>query len=120
MAIETASIPNNHFGELMTEIEAGIREGLATISRWNDRVISLIEENPDSLISSIAVAGFVAGILLRRTDERTPRGMDPLPLLGASVLAGFLIGPRLLEQLEPGRVRRFRGGPKPTTPESRH
>jgi hypothetical protein len=97
---------NQHFGDMINEVEDSVRESLRKLNDWADQARTVLDEKPSTIVSSLAVAGFMAGALLRRGNyglsnlRQLGRGksVDPLLILGIGAVMGWAFGPRLMSE----------------------
>jgi hypothetical protein len=98
------SSTQTHFGDIINEIEDSVRDNLQRLNDWADQARDLLDEKPSTLISSLAIAGFMTGALLRKGDYRLSslhqkRSLsDPLLVLALGAVAGWVFGPRIAAQ----------------------
>jgi hypothetical protein len=88
--------------EVMTQAEENFRKGLKTLSEWSEQARDIFQKNPGAILTSVALAGFVTGVMLRRKSPalqraNVPLKADPLVLFVAGAIAGVTVGPQVLE-----------------------
>jgi hypothetical protein len=89
-----------HFGDMINEIEDSVRESFSKLNSWADQARTVLDEKPGAIISSLAIAGFMAGALIRRGNYGLSsirnlgrgQGVDPLLVLGAGAIMGWTFG----------------------------
>jgi hypothetical protein len=98
-----------NLGELINDLEANLRQSLSKFSEWREQAREILDERPGAIVSSLAIAGFLAGALLRHPDERlqaqgplnlTPKhspSLDPLIIFLGTAAIGFAFGAKILE-----------------------
>lgn len=85
---------------MINEIEDSVRDSFTQLNSWADHARTLLDEKPGAIISSLAIAGFMAGALLRRGNYGLSsirqlgrgQGVDPLLVLGAGAIMGWTFG----------------------------
>ena len=79
--------------QVLGQVEERFREGISTLSGWSDELRNTLNR-PDVVVSSLVVAGFLGGMMLRRgRSQQTVLPVNPLLVVGASLLAGLVLGP---------------------------
>jgi hypothetical protein len=98
-----------NLGELINDLEANLRQNLSKLSEWREQAREILDERPGAIVSSLAIAGFMAGALLRRPDGRlqaqgplrlTPKhspSLDPLIIFLGTAVIGFAFGAKILD-----------------------
>lgn len=100
--------------EIFSDAEERFRSGLSTLSDWSEQARSVVQDRPGVLVASLAIAGFMTGLLFRRSASgKLPRGekefaADPIVVFLTGAIAGFAIGPRGLEVAAKGRSSEIR------------
>jgi hypothetical protein len=89
--------------DMMGEAEENFRKGLITLSQWSEQTRDIFQKNPGTILTAVALAGFVSGVLLRRSKPALQRAniplkADPLVLFIAGAIAGITVGPQILEE----------------------
>src|SRR4051812_2176879 len=69
MAASTNSSAIN-LGEMINDLEASFRQNLSKLAEWSEQAREVLHDRPGTIVSSLAIAGFMAGALLRRPDNR--------------------------------------------------
>src|SRR5271156_3635572 len=93
------------FDEIITQAEENLQNGLDSLSSLSQQAREVFETNPGAVLTSIAVAGFAAGVMMRRkTSGRATRrtrssfAADPLALFVAGAIAGLAVGPQVVKE----------------------
>ena len=89
--------------EMMGQAEENFRKGLNALSEWSEQTRDIFQKNPGAILTAVALAGFVSGVLLRRSKPSLQRAniplkADPLILFVAGAIAGVTVGPQILEE----------------------
>jgi hypothetical protein len=92
------------FDKLLGDAEATFKKGLETLTQWSDQARGILHTSPGSLLTALAVSGFMTGALLRRRSPaiqklNIPLKADPVLLFGAGLLAGIAFGPQAVRSL---------------------
>jgi hypothetical protein len=98
---------NAEFDKLLGDAEATFRRGLETLTQWSDQARGILHTSPGSLLTALAVSGFMTGAMLRRRSPamsklNIPLKADPVLLFGAGLLAGIAFGPQAVQGLAEG------------------
>lgn len=94
---------HSNLQEIFNETESKLRAGMARITEWSEQAREALREKPSAALASIAIAGFLTGVFIRRgnlgeqgTILEPP--VDPLTLFLAGAVAGIFLGPRFLAE----------------------
>jgi len=95
------------FDEIITQAEENLQNGLDSLSSLSNQAREVFETNPGAILTSIAVAGFAAGVMMRRRSAgarkaRSQFAADPLVLFVAGAVAGLAVGPQIVEEFTEG------------------
>jgi hypothetical protein len=95
------------FDEIITQAEENLQNGLNSLSSLSNQAREVFETNPGAILTSIAVAGFAAGVMMRRRSAgrrktRSQFAADPLVLFVAGAVAGLAVGPQIVEEFTEG------------------
>jgi uncharacterized membrane protein YraQ (UPF0718 family) len=93
------------FDEMMGDAENMIQQGLQTLNHWGDEARHILKDRPELVVASVSIAGFMTGLLLRQrklTTQNTGKlSANPMVMFVAGVVAGFTMGPRVMQQINP-------------------
>jgi hypothetical protein len=97
----------DEFEKMLGDAEQTFRRGLETLTQWSDQARGILHTNPGSLLTAVAVSGFMTGAMLRRRSPamrklNLPLKGDPVLLFGAGLLAGIAFGPQVVQGLLDG------------------
>ncbi|MCM2324057.1 MAG: hypothetical protein NDJ90_12425, partial [Oligoflexia bacterium] len=103
--------------QIFGEAEERFRKGLNLLADWSEQARNVIQERPGVLTASIAIAGFMAGLITRKGGvEFAQRGKsretapeffaDPIVVFIAGTIAGFAFGPQLMQSAVAGNYPR--------------
>ena len=101
----SANTPDfSKFDEIINQDEENLQNGLESLSGLSNQAREVFENNPGAILTSIAVAGFAAGVMLRRKNKSARRtrshfAADPLVLFVAGAIAGLAVGPQVIRDL---------------------
>jgi hypothetical protein len=101
----SANTPDfSKFDEIINQAEENLQNGLESLTSLSNQAREVFENNPGAILTSIAVAGFAAGVMLRRKNKSTQRARshfaaDPLVLFVAGAIAGLAVGPQVIRDL---------------------
>jgi hypothetical protein len=106
------------FDEIITQAEENLQNGLDSLSSLSNQAREVFETNPGAILTSIAVAGFAAGVMMRRRSTRVKGrrqarsqfAADPLVLFVAGAVAGLAVGPQIVEEFAEGASKGFEKG----------
>lgn len=97
------------FDEIISQAEENLQNGLDSLSSLSNQAREVFETNPGAVLTSIAVAGFAAGVMMRRRASGRPTrrarasfAADPLALFVAGAIAGLAVGPQVVRELSEG------------------
>jgi hypothetical protein len=106
------------FDEIINQAEENLQNGLDSLSSLSNQAREVFETNPGAILTSIAVAGFAAGVMMRRRSARVKGrrparsqfAADPLVLFVAGAVAGLAVGPQIVEEFAEGTRKGFEKG----------
>lgn len=91
--------------QMMGEAESALQEGLKTLNEVGNQARQILNERPGVVIAAVSIAGFMTGLLLRQrrliSRETEKLSADPMVMFVASAVAGFTMGPRVVQQVKP-------------------
>ena len=105
----SANTPDfSQFDEIINQAEENLQNGLESLSGLSNQAREVFENNPGAILTSIAVAGFAAGVMLRRKSKaaqgsrrtRSHFAADPLVLFVAGAIAGLAVGPQVIKDFD--------------------
>lgn len=98
---ETPKIPN--LDQIMGDAENTLQQGLQTLNEWGNQARKILKDRPGAIIASVSIAGFMTGLLLRQkrllTQSSNKPTADPMIMFVAGAVAGFTMGPRVLNEI---------------------
>lgn len=113
---------NIRLEDIFSEAEDRFRSGLSTLNDWSEQVRDVVQDRPGVLVGSLAVAGFLTGLVFRRSnmEEEEQPGLprdflaDPVVVFITGAIAGFTVGPRIVKAAlqtprQPGREGKVTG-----------
>ena len=88
--------------DFISDAEGQLRSGLDHLTAIQSQAHSVFRKNPGTLITAVAIAGFLAGALLKQGKDKSGNarrilGADPFTIFVGGAIAGFLTGDRVLE-----------------------
>lgn len=91
------------FDQMMGDAENMLQQGLQTLNHWGDEARQILKDRPELVVASVSIAGFMTGLLLRQrklTTQNTGKlSANPMVMFVAGAVAGFTMGPRVVQQL---------------------
>ncbi|MCM2279933.1 MAG: hypothetical protein NDJ89_17805 [Oligoflexia bacterium] len=108
--------------QIFGEAEQRFRKGLSSLADWSEQARGVIQDRPGTLTASLAIVGFMAGLVTRKggvdfapaKDSKPGLFADPVVVFVASAIAGFAFGPKLMESALNGRAGRSSERGKPS------
>lgn len=92
--------------EILGEVDEKFRRGMSRLTDWTEQTRGILQNRPGVVLASIAIAGFMTGLITRRGGmEKMKKSFsaDPLIVFLTGAFAGFTIGPRILDESS-GRI----------------
>jgi hypothetical protein len=107
-ATSSSSGSTINLGEMINDLEASFRQNMTKLTEWADQAREVIHEKPGAIVSSLAIAGFMTGALIRKPDPIASTGplkmapkhhpaLDPLIIFLGTAILGFAFGPKLMD-----------------------
>jgi uncharacterized membrane protein YraQ (UPF0718 family) len=88
--------------QMMADAQDTLQQGIQTLNEWGNQARQILKDRPGAVVASVAIAGFMTGALLRQKRLRTQASgkltADPMVMFVAAAVAGFTMGPRILQE----------------------
>ncbi len=97
-----------NIGDMINDLEATFRQSMTKLGEWSEQAREVLHERPGTITSSLAIAGFLAGALLRNPEKIQPAAplkfaprhnaaLDPVIIFLGTAVLGFAFGSKLFE-----------------------